>query len=260
MSILQAIIYGIVQGITEFLPISSTAHLDLMPWIFGWQQPGNVFDVALHFGTATAVIAFFFKDWVRLITAGFTKPKSQDGKLFWFLVIATIPGGAAGVFLDKYMGDFSPLLTGILLIVMGIVLYACDKIGKSDVHLENMGLGRSILVGVAQVFAIIPGVSRSGITMSVGRAAGVDRASIAKFTFLLSTPIILGDALFHAKDLPGVQIDILPFILSIVTAAIVGMLAIKFLLDYLKKRSFFVFAVYRFIFGAFVIALFFIRG
>lgn len=260
MSIFQAIIYGIVQGITEFLPVSSTAHLDLLPWMFGWQEPGNVFDVALHFGTSIAVIVFFLKDWIRLITSGFTKPKSQDGMVFWFLVIATIPGAAAGVLLDKYMGNFSPLLTGILLIVMGVVLYACDKNGSKDIHLENMGLGRSVIVGIAQVLAIVPGVSRSGITMSVGRAAGMDRASIAKFTFLLSTPIILGDAVFHAKDLPGVQIDILPFAVAVVIAAVVGMLAIKFLLNYLKTRSFFIFTVYRFVFGAFVIALCFIKG
>lgn len=259
MSIFQALVYGIVQGVTEFLPVSSTAHLDLIPWIFGWQQPGNVFDVALHFGTAIAVIMFFFKDWIRLITAGFLKPKSQDGKLLWFILIATLPGAVAGVLLDKYMNGFSPLLTGILLILMGIVLYFCDRTGKSDIHLENMGLKRSVLIGVAQVLAIIPGVSRSGITMSVGRAAGMDRASIAKFTFLLSTPIILGDALFHAKDLPGVSIDILPFVVAVVTSAIVGMLAIKFLLNYLKTKSFFAFAVYRFLFGAFVIVLCLVR-
>lgn len=260
MSIIQSIVYGIVQGITEFLPISSTAHLTLIPWIFGWQNPGNVFDVALHFGTAIAVITFFFKDWIRLVSAGFIKPKTKDGKLFWYLVIATIPGALAGVALDKYMGVFSnPLLVGILLIVMGIVLFLCDKVGKSDIRLEEVGLKRSILIGISQVLAIIPGVSRSGITMSVGRAAGIDRESIAKFTFLLSTPIILGDALFHAKDLSGVAIDALPFILAVVTAAVVGLFSIKFLLNYLRTKSFFIFTVYRFIFGIFVIALYFIR-
>lgn len=133
MSIFQAILYGIVQGITEFLPVSSTAHLDLLPWILGWKQPGNVFDVALHLGTAIAVIAFFFKDWVRLIRAGFKDAKSQDGQLFWAILIATVPGAIAGVLLDPFMNGFSPLLTGILLIVMGIVLYACDKMGKVEV-------------------------------------------------------------------------------------------------------------------------------
>ncbi|MEI6102228.1 MAG: undecaprenyl-diphosphate phosphatase, partial [Eubacteriales bacterium] len=202
-----------------------------------------------------AVILFFAKDWVRIISAWFTKPKTPDGKLFWFIVVATIPGAIAGVLLDKYMGNFSPLLTGVLLIAMGIVLYACDKLGKSDIDLKNMGLGRSILVGVAQVLAIIPGVSRSGITMSVGRAAGVDRTSIAKFTFLMSTPLILGDALYHAKDLPGLDIPVIPFIVAIVTAAVVGMLAIKFLLDFLKKTGFLVFTIYRFAFGTLVILL-----
>ena len=260
MDLFQALIYGIVQGITEFLPISSTAHLTLIPWIFGWQNPGNVFDVALHFGTAIAVIVFFFHDWVRLVTAGFRRPRTPDGKLFWLLVIATIPGALAGVALDRYMGSFTnPLLIGILLIAMGVVLYGCDKVGKSDVSLKMIGLRRGVLIGVAQVLAIVPGISRSGITMSAGRAAGIDRESIAKFTFLLSTPIILGDALFHAKDLASVRIDALPFIVAVATAAIVGILSIRFLLDFLKKRSFLVFAVYRFLFGAFVIALCCIR-
>jgi undecaprenyl-diphosphatase len=260
VSIIQAIVYGIVQGITEFLPVSSTAHLTLLPWILGWKNPGNVFDVALHFGTAIAVITFFFRDWIRLVTAGLTKPKTQDGRLFWYLVLATIPGALAGVVLDEYMSVFSnPLLVGILLIVMGIVLYLCDKAGKSEIHLEEMGLKRSVLIGIAQVLAIIPGVSRSGITMSVGRAAGIDRESIAKFTFLLSTPIILGDALYHAKDLAGVNIDALSFLVAVVTAAVVGLLSIRFLLNYLRTRSFLVFTVYRFVFGIFIIALYFFR-
>lgn len=259
MSIFQAILYGIVQGITEFLPVSSTAHLDLMPWIFGWQQPGNVFDVALHLGTAIAVIVFFRKDWVWLIRAGFTDAKSRDGRFFWAIMIATVPGAVAGVLLDPLMSGFSPLLTGILLITMGVVLYLCDRLGKTEVGLESMGLRRSLIVGVAQVLAIIPGVSRSGITMSAGRAVGVDREGIAKFTFLLSTPIILGDALFHAKDLPGVQIPAAPFLAAVLTAAVVGILAIRFLLQYLKTRSLMVFSLYRFILGGFVIVLSLIR-
>lgn len=260
MDIFQALIYGIVQGITEFLPISSTAHLTLIPWIFDWKNPGNVFDVALHFGTAIAVIAFFFHDWVRLVTAGFTEPRTEAGRLFWILVIATIPGALVGVALDRYMALFTnPLLIGILLIVMGVVLYACDKVGKSDVGLEKIGFQRGILIGVAQVLAIVPGISRSGITMSVGRAAGIDRESIAKFTFLLSTPIILGDALFHAKDLASVRVDLLPFMVAVATAAVVGVLSIRFLLDFLKKRSLLIFTVYRFAFGVFVIGLYCIR-
>src|SRR5665647_798734 len=121
MSIIQAIVYGIVQGIGEFLPISSTAHLILVPWLFGWTDPGVAFDVALHLGTASAVILFFFKDWVKLVNAGIKEPKSKDGVLFWLLVLATIPGGLFGVLLDKYMEGFrNPVLIGAMLIIMGI--------------------------------------------------------------------------------------------------------------------------------------------
>lgn len=261
MNILQAIVYGVVQGITEFLPVSSTAHLMLIPWLFGWKNPGDTFDVALHFGTALAVIAYFFGIGIRLVTAGFREPKTQDGKLFWYLVIATIPGAVAGVALDQYMVYLSnPLLIGILLIGMGIVLYLCDIRGKERVGLEEIGLGRSVLIGVSQVLAMVPGVSRSGITMSVGRAAGVKRESIAKFTFLLSTPIILGDALFHAKNLAYVHIEVLPFVVAVATAALVGFISIRFLLNYLKTKSFLAFTIYRLVLGASVIVLYGIRA
>lgn len=260
MSIIQAIVYGIVQGIGEFLPISSTAHLVLVPWLFGWQDPGVVFDVALHLGTAAAVILFFFKDWLNLIGAGFTKPKTPDGKLFWLLVLATIPGALAGVVLDKYMENFrNPALIGVMLILMGIVLYAADKYGKREVDIKETGAKRSLIIGIAQVLAVIPGVSRSGITMTVGRISGMTRESIARFTFLMSAPIILGDALYHAKGMIHTPIDKAPFFVAMITAAIVGILSIKFLLDYLRNKGFGIFTVYRFIFGAAVIIISFIR-
>jgi undecaprenyl-diphosphatase len=261
MDIIQAIVYGIVQGVGEFLPISSTAHIILVPWLFGWKDPGVVFDVALHLGTAVAVISFFFKDWLNLISKGFTQPKSTDGKLFWFIVLATIPGGIAGVLLDKYMENFrNPALIGISLIIMGIVLYLADKIGRNDVEKEDIGLWRSIIIGISQALAIIPGVSRSGITMSAGRFLGITREGIARFTFLLSAPIILADGLYHAKDLRHVPIDKGPFIVAVLTSAIVGALSIKFLLNYLKRKGFGVFSVYRFILGAIVIGVYFLRG
>jgi len=260
MSIIQAIIYGIVQGIGEFLPISSTAHLVLVPWLFGWQDPGVVFDVALHLGTAAAVILFFFKDWLNLINAGFTKPKTQDGKLFWLLVLATVPGALFGVILDKYMEAFrNAALIGVMLIVMGIILYAADKYGRREIDIKETGIKRSLIIGIAQVFAVIPGVSRSGITMTAGRILGMTREGIARFTFLMSAPIILGDGLYHAKDLVHTHIDKAPFFTAMITAAVVGVLSIKFLLDYLKKKGFGIFAVYRFVLGAFVIAVYFLR-
>ncbi|NLI90765.1 MAG: undecaprenyl-diphosphate phosphatase [Peptococcaceae bacterium] len=260
MSIIQAIVYGIVQGIAEFLPISSTAHLVLVPWLFGWEDPGVVFDVALHLGTAAAVIIFFLKDWLNLIQAGFTKPGTQDGQLFWLLVLATIPGALFGVFLDKYMEDFrNAALIGVMLIIMGVILYAADKFSPREIVLRETGIKRSILIGLAQVFAVIPGVSRSGITITAGRLLGMTRESVAKFTFLLSAPIILGDGLYHAKGLLHTHIDKAPFLTAMITAAVVGALSIKFLLNYIKNKGFGLFAVYRFILGALVIALYFLR-
>ena len=256
MTILQAIIYGIVQGIGEFLPISSTAHLVLVPWLFGWPDPGVAFDVALHLGTAAAVILFFGKDWLRLIYAAIKKPGSKNAKLFWFVVIATVPGAIFGLLLDKYMDIFrAPIVIGVTLILMGLVLYIADKYSKADIDLEHIGAKRSIAVGVAQVLAIIPGVSRSGVTMSLGRYLGIKREDIAKFTFLLSAPIILGDGLYHATKIIHTSIPVAPFIVAIVTSFVVGMLSIKFLLDYLKKKGFAIFAVYRFILGAGVIVI-----
>jgi undecaprenyl-diphosphatase len=260
MNTIQAIVYGIVQGIGEFLPISSTAHLKLIPWLFGWSQPDTAFDVALHLGTASAVILFFIKDWVRLIKSGFMQPKSTDGKLFWFIVIATIPGGLAGVLLDKYMEAFSnPAIIGVMLILMGVVLYLADKYGRRDSEIREIGLKRSVFVGLSQMLAIIPGVSRSGITITTGRALGLTRDAIARFTFLMSAPIILLDGLYHAKSIMHEHIDKLSFIVAILTAAIVGALSIKFLLGYIKKKGFGIFAVYRFVLGAFVIILYFLK-
>ena len=260
MNIFQAILYGIIQGITEFLPVSSTAHLTLLPWVAGWNDPGVSFDVALHIGTATAVILFFIKDWVRIVKAGFPSPHSRDGKLFWLVVLATIPGGIAGVLLDKYMSEIrNPLLISVMLIVMGVFLYVADKVGKNETDLENITVKKSFAVGLSQVLAVIPGVSRSGITMTVGRFAGITRESAAKFTFLMSAPIILADALYHAKDMLGSQINTVPFVVAILTSAIVGSLSIKFLLKYLKTKGFSIFTIYRFVFGAFIIVLFFVR-
>lgn len=260
MNIIQAVVYGIVQGVGEFLPISSTAHLVLVPWLFGWQDPGVVFDVALHLGTATAVILYFFKDWLNLISAGFIKPKTQDGKLFWLLVLATIPGALFGVLLDKYMENFrNPALIGVMLIIMGVILYAADKYGKKEIDIKETGVKRSLLIGFAQVFAIIPGVSRSGITMTVGRVLGMTRESIARFTFLMSAPIILGDGLYHAKGLIHTPIDKAPFFTAMLTAAVVGILSIKFLLNYLRNKGLGMFAMYRFVLGTAVIAVYFLR-
>lgn len=262
MSIWQAIIYGIVQGLGEFLPISSTAHLKLLPWIFNWQPMGQTFDVALHGGTLFAVIIFFWKDWIRLFKAGFSNMRSNDGKLFWFIVIACIPGGLAGLLFESQIETIlsNELIIAAMLIIMGVVLYAADKLGKSEFELEQMTLGKSLAIGISQALALIPGVSRSGITMAAGRFAGVTRESAAKFTFLLSTPLIFAVAVYKIKDLVNVNIEVAPFITAVVVSAVVGALSIKFLLDYLKKRGFGIFVIYRFALGGFVILLYFLRA
>lgn len=259
--ILQALILGIVQGLTELLPISSSAHLNLIPWVFNWKIPES-FDVALHFGTLLSIVLFFYKDWLKLIKGGFNqvvkKEKTFEGKMFWYLVAATIPGGAIGFLLDHFVGDQlgkMPLLIASALIVMGIVLYIVDKKSPSKTDYEHMTFKQTFLIGFSQALAFIPGVSRSGVTMTAGRAMGVDRESTAKYSFLLSTPIVLGATLYKFKDF----VFGIPFFVGVISSFIVGVSVIKFLLEYLKKGSFKIFAVYRIILGLAIIGLYLIR-
>ena len=267
MTIIQSIILGVVQGLTEFLPVSSSAHLNLFPWIFGWQQMPDSFDVALHIGTLLAIVIFFFKDWINLIVGGYNqvvkKKRSTEGRIFWYLVFATIPAGILSLVLDKISEklfennlNVEMLVIAITLIVMGIILYIVDKKANSNTKYEKITFKQAMLIGMSQALAAaFPGVSRSGITMTVARGMGVDRESAAKFSFLLATPITFAAAVF---DLDAFVFD-LSFFVGVITSFIVGIFIIKFLLDYLKKGSFKIFAVYRVIIGIIVIGLFFIR-
>ena len=261
MGVFEAIILGIVQGLTELLPISSSAHLALIPWIFNWNIPES-FDVALHFGTLLAIGIFFFKDWIELIKGGYKqvvkKEKSTEGKMFWYLVIATIPGGIIGFILDKFAGDTLtqlPLLIAIALIVMGIILYIVDKKAPTKTEFENMSFKQTFLIGLSQALAFIPGVSRSGVTMTTGRMLGVSRESTAKYSFLLSTPIVLAATIFKIKDF----VFNIPFFVGVFVSFLVGLIVIKFLLEYLKKGSFKIFAIYRVIVGIIIIGIFISR-
>ena len=206
MEIYQAIILGIVQGLTELLPISSSAHLTLIPQIFNWSQVPDSFDVALHFGTLLAIGIFFFKDWIGLIKGGFNKvfkkEDSVEGRMFWYIVAATIPGGAIGFILDKFASDIltKPLIIAIALIVMGIVLYIVDKRSSTKTEYENMTFKQTFLIGLSQALAFIPGVSRSGVTMTTARVMGVSRESAAKYSFMLSAPIVLAATVFKLGD------------------------------------------------------------
>ena len=261
MEIIQSLILGVVQGLTELLPISSSAHLNLIPWIFNWDIPAS-FDVALHFGTLLAIAIFFFKDWIDLIKGGYKqvvkKEKSTEGRMFWYIVIATIPGGIIGFILDHIVGESlgeMPLLIAIALIVMGIILYLVNKKAPSNIKYEDMTFKQTFLIGLSQALAFIPGVSRSGITMTTGRLMGVDRSSTAKYSFMLSAPIVLGATLYKFKDF----VFNLPFVVGVLSSFIVGLLVIKFLLQYLQKGSFKVFAIYRIVVGIAIIILFMTR-
>lgn len=256
MEIYQALILGIIQGLTELLPISSSAHLTIIPMIFKWSVP-EAFDVALHFGTLLAIIIFFFKDWLELIKGGYNyaikKEKTTQGKMFWYIVLATIPGGVIGYILDHFCEDYlkNPIIIAIALIVMGIILYIVDKKAKSKVKYEDMNLKQTFLIGLSQALAFIPGVSRSGVTITTARAMGITREAAAKYTFLLSTPIVFAATVLKFKDF----VFNLPFVIGVISSFLVGLLVIKFLLQYLKKGSFKAFAIYRVIVGLLIILL-----
>ena len=260
MTILQAIILGIVQGLTELLPISSSAHLFLIPWVLNWNIP-EYFDVALHFGTLLAIGIFFFKDWLQLIVGGYKqavkKEKSFEGRMFWYIVIATIPGGIIGFLLDHFADNLltQPLIIAICLIVMGIILYVVDEKAKSETNYKELNFKQTFLIGLSQSLAFIPGVSRSGITMTTGRLLGVKREATAKYSFMLSAPIVLAATIFKCKDF----VFNLPFFIGVLASFLVGILVIKFLLEYLKKGSFKIFAIYRVIVGVLAIIIFFTK-
>jgi undecaprenyl-diphosphatase len=256
VTILQAIILGLVQGLGEFLPISSSAHLVLVPWFFGWTDPGLTFDVALHLGTLFAVVLYFWKDWWQLITKGLTDVRSVQGRLFWYLVAASVPGGIAGFLLEKKAETIfrTPLLIAIMLIVMGGLLYWADRKSAKMTEITHITFGTSILIGISQALAIIPGVSRSGITMTTGLLLGLTREGAARFSFLLSTPIIFGAAMVK---LPHVMADpsvlSVDFMAGVLVSCLTGVASIGFLLRYVQTKDFLPFVWYRFILGALVI-------
>lgn len=257
MDIFQAIILGLVQGLGEFLPISSSGHLILAPWLFGWQDPGLAFDVALHFGTLVAVLAYFWRDWVKIIydlrfTIYDVKSKTRKTKsqyppnMLWLLVVATIPGVLAGYFLESYAETAfrNPLLIAFTLAFVGLLLYLADKYAKHRKNIGNMNFADSLIIGLFQAVAIIPGVSRSGSTITAGLATGYDRVSAARFSFLLSTPIIFGATVLKFPDFLSSNIGVAE-IVGIATAAISGYIAIWWLIKFVEKVSYKIFFWYR---------------
>jgi len=267
MPLYQAIILAIVQGLTEFLPISSTAHLAIVPKLLGWTDRGLDFDVALHAGTLAAVLIYFFRDWVQVIANGLgfsyrgARPDENSRTLLWFLVVATIPVGIAGKALKEYAeGPWRNLFViGYSLIFVGLIMAVADRVRQEKKGLDQMSWLDAILVGIGQALAIIPGVSRSGITITMGRFRHLDREAAARFSFLLSTPAIAAAAAsdyLEMRKAGGIPADMrLAYPVGILVSAIVGLLVIAFLLRYLRRNSLSVFVWYRVIFGIILIAL-----
>jgi|SRR5665213_311121 len=266
-TIFQALILGLLQGLAEFLPISSSAHLAIAPWLFHWPDPGLAFDVALHFGTLIAVIWYFRSEWLALLRAVWEiittrKIVTVEQKRAAFLIVATIPGGIFGLLLEKKAETAfrNPALIAVALIVLGILLWLADRIARADRSLSVMTWTDAIVIGCAQVFALIPGVSRSGSTITAGRALGLDRDAAAKFSFLLSMPIIAAAVILkvpHVMRETGMN---LPLLVGVGASAISGWFAISVLLKYVSRHSYGVFALYRVLLGAAVLAIYFARG
>lgn len=248
MNIIQAAVLGIVQGLTEFLPISSSGHLVIIPWLFGWNDLGLTFDVALHMGTLAALVIYFWKDWLAML-------KNWRDPYLWLILAACIPGAFFGYkyesFFDTHVRD--PRLIGCFMVAMGLVMGAAEMFGKKVRGEDTINLRDSIIIGFAQVFALMPGVSRSGVTMTAGLFSGLKRESAARFSFLLAMPITAGAGLVKLKDVVKYGLpssEIFAFLLGILCAAAAGYYAIKYLLKYLQNHSLYIFMWYRIAFGA----------
>jgi len=265
MPLYQAIILAIIQGLTEFLPVSSTAHLTLFPWFLGWKDPGLTFDVALHAGTLVAVLVYFWRIWVDMLLAAAGQGKGsaaeieEKRRLFWYLVIGTIPGGIAGYLLERRAEDEfrTPLVIAAAMIVVALLMWAGERFSRREESLGQVTFLDSIVVGIAQAFAVIPGVSRSGVTMTAGLFRNMTRETAARFSFLLSTPLIAGAALKKGLEIrhEGLPPEMkLPFAVGIIVSGLVGYVVIAWLIRYLERRTFTVFIVYRLALGVVVLA------
>jgi undecaprenyl-diphosphatase len=273
--VLQALIMGIVQGLTEFLPVSSSGHLVVVPYLFGWDDPflnSLAFSVMLHLGTLVALLVYFRADWARLVPAGLAALRDRsfrgdpDRKLAWLLAATTIPAAIAGlVFNDIIEQQVRQVaIVALMLVVGGIVLWVADRVGRSDRSISDVSFPVAIGIGAAQALALVPGISRSGISISAARLAGLDRQAAARFAFLMATPITFGAGIFEARKLltgeSGMDISIAPLAIGMVASLVSGLAAIHFMLRYLRTRSLAVFIWYRFALAAVVVAVVAIRG
>lgn len=257
---LVVVILSIVQGLSEFLPISSSAHLLLLPWLFHWPDPGLSFDAAIHLGTALALIIYFWRDIWTIVR--------EHGKLFWYLAIATVPGALFGFFGDKWVEEHlhqasaAPLIVGLCLIIFSAVLYWVDHTAKLKREIQQMKLRDALWIGGAQVLALVPGVSRSGATITAGEWLGLTREEAARFSFLLAIPITVGAGAYKTLELlggKGASVSHAQVIVGVIVSALVGWAVIRWLLDYVRRHTLDLFVWYRVALGVLVIAIWLVR-
>jgi undecaprenyl-diphosphatase len=267
MTLIEAIILGIVQGAGEFLPISSSGHLIVVPWLLGWEEHSLAFDVALHLGTLFAVAGALLGDWVKMIGGAFTSLRtrgnpfaSADGRRLGFLIVASVPGGLFGLLLnDLAESTFrSAALVAVTMTVMGLVLWAADSRSRGERGIEGWTLRDALIMGFAQSMALVPGVSRSGATISAARYLGYERNTAARLSFLMALPVTLGAVILKVPKMLAGGLDA-SLIAGILTAAVVGVLSIRVLFAWVRTRSYLPFVIYRFGFSAIVLAVWFSR-
>ena len=257
---IQALIMGLVQGLTEFIPVSSSGHLILVPWAMGWTNPfinSLAFSVMLHMGTLLALILYFWRDWLTLIPAGLASIRDRslrddpDRKMAWLLVVATIPAVLIGPLLtdtiESWVRDPAPVAA--MLCVGAAIMWLADRWGSKVREMEEMTFGGALVIGIAQVLALVPGISRSGISIAAGLFEGLSREAAARFSFLMATPVVAGAGLWEARKLltgeAGVNPEMRLVIIGFVAAATSGILAIHFMLEFLRRQPVTLFVVYR---------------
>ena len=268
MPLFHVVVLAVVQGITEFLPISSSAHLALAPWLLGWPDQSLVFDIALHLGTLAAVLMYFWRDWMQMLAQGFglgwgsDEELRRNPRLLWLMAAATVPVGVAGLLFEsdaENVWRHNRLLIGGMLIGVGLLMLVAERIGRRSKGIDRVGFLDAMVIGIAQAFAVIPGTSRSGATITAGLFRNLDRPASARFSFLIATPAIAAAAAKATWDLlkhGGVPADMrLPFALGIVLSGLAGCAVIAGLLRYLRSHTLKFFVYYRIIFGIMVIAL-----
>ncbi len=272
MPLHQAILLALVQALTEFLPISSTAHLFLVGWLLGWGDSGLTYAIAVHAGSLAGVVAYFYRSWVRLLRAVFGRPAREhaeqapaDRKLFWLLVAGTIPAAVLGLLIEDHVATVfrSERLMGAMLIGFGLLLWWADAAGRRIREMRSLGWVDALLIGAAQAVALVPGVSRSGFTITTGLFRGLTREAAAQFTFLLSTPIIAGATVLHFFELRNTPIDgesLTSLLAGGFVSALSSFLVIKYFLRFLQTRSLKVFVYYRILFGILILLLSFLQA